>query len=326
MRSKTRRVKGRRAERRWGIVLAGGDGMRLKPLTRALYGDERPKQFCDLVNGRTLLHETLDRAALSIPVGRTLVSLNARHERWYSAVDRLCPNQCIVQPANRGTAPAVAHCVLSVAGKDDEAVVAILPSDHHYSDRELFTESLDAAFQCAAEHPQSVVLLGARADSPETDYGWIEPGKPAPGHEALFQVKAFREKPEEDAARALLESGALWNTFVMVGHARAFLDLFHAVTPELMCRLADAPLWEGATVRLPESCYAEIAPTDLSRRVLAAGSECLLVLRMGPMGWSDLGHPGRVAAVAASLERSGSPRVGAAPIRGEEHAARAGAR
>src|SRR3972149_8194713 len=91
---------------RWGLILAGGEGIRLRPLTQALYGDERPKQFCALLGRETLLERTRRRAALVIPPGRVLVSLTRGHERFWSPLLGGMPPPCaLVQPAGRGTAP-----------------------------------------------------------------------------------------------------------------------------------------------------------------------------------------------------------------------------
>ena len=166
-------------QKRWGVVLAGGDGVRLRPLTQVICGDERPKQFCPLFDGQTLLAQTLRRAEVAIPLEQVLVLLNGQHCQWYLGESALGRDQRIVQPGNRGTAPPVAHSLLSIAQIDEDAIAAVFPSDHHYSDEPLFAAALESAFVRAAEHPKSVVLLGARPDYPETEYGWIELGSPA---------------------------------------------------------------------------------------------------------------------------------------------------
>jgi len=285
---------------RWGVVLAGGDGTRLRSLVKLICGEERPKQFCPLFGGRTLLAQTLRRAELTIPREHLLISVVEHHSKWYLQETELRTDQLIVQPANRGTAPAVLHSVLSIAQIDENALVAILPSDHHYLDESLFAAALESAFISASDFPNAVVLLGARPDYPETEYGWIELGAPFPQH-ALLGVRAFREKPSLEIARELLlNRDSVWNTFVIVGRVKAFLEMFHAAIPELGAVLSTATLWMGREAHIEHSLYKKMPTIDLSKQVLSTETTRLLVSRMGDVGWSDLGDPGRVLATFPS--------------------------
>jgi len=283
---------------RWGVILAGGEGSRLKALASLIAGDERPKQFCPLLGTETQLGETLRRAGQSIPPEQVLVSLNGDQGKWFAAEPELCMDRCIVQPSNRGTAPPVAHCILSIFRRDPDATVVILPSDHYYSDQESFTKELETAFSCAALRPASIVLLGALPDRPETEYGWIELGPAEGEHKSLFTVRAFFEKPPPGTARQMFEQGSLWNTFVMVGSVRSFLAMFQRSAPQLMEVLRDAPPWNGAELKIPGSLYQRMPAMDLSRRILPSEVEHLLVLRMDSVSWNDLGTPERVVATA----------------------------
>jgi mannose-1-phosphate guanylyltransferase len=293
-------------QRRWGVILAGGDGVRLRPLTRLISGDDRPKQFCPIFGGRTLLGQTLQRSERTIAGEQLLVSLSGRHSKWYAQEERLLPSQRVVQPANKGTAPAILHSLVSLARLDAQALVAILPCDHHYSDEELFTSALECAFETAAERPESVVLLGAKPDYPEVEYGWIELGSPL-GHESsqLFHVRGFREKPTIDVARRLLKQGSVWNTFVMVGHVQAFLQMIQATLPDLLNVLASASLWAGLETHIERSLYDHVPSVSFSHRVLSAEPGRLVTFRLNALGWSDLGDPGR--AFLAACENGCEP-------------------
>jgi len=287
--------------RRWGVVLAGGDGTRLRSLVKFICGEERPKQFCPLFGGRTLLAQTLRRAELTIPREQLLVSAAEHHRKWYQQEDGIPTGQLIVQPANKGTAPAVLHSVLSIAQIDENAIVAILPSDHHYMDESLFANALESAFIRASEFPDSVVLLGAQPDYAEIEYGWIELGEPLRRQDDLFGVRAFREKPSLEIARKLLLSqDSVWNTFVMVGRAKAFLEMFRASLPELSTAFPTATLWKGGETHIEHGIYKRMPSTDLSKQVLSTETTRLMVLRLGDVGWCDLGDPGRVLATFAS--------------------------
>ena len=160
---------------RWGVILARGDGVRLRPLTRLIAGDDRPKQFCPLLNGCTLFYQTRLRVARGISSHRTLFVLNRKHEPFYSQEIGRSGLRTIAQPSNRGTLPAILWSALRVARVDPMASMALFPSDHYYADEARFMNGVEAAFDAAEANPESVVLLGARAYQPEISYGWIEP-------------------------------------------------------------------------------------------------------------------------------------------------------
>ena len=292
------------APHRWGIVLAGGDGVRLRELTEWVWGDHRPKQFCPLLGERTLLEETRHRAERSVPPEQILYSVTRTHEEYYlpSLADR--PSQTIVQPSNKGTAPAILSALLCIAHTDPNAMVVILPCDHYYSPENAFTATLESAFAIVEQRPRSVVLLGVEPKSPEVEYGWIEVGEMIRGHFELFHVEGFREKPPLPQAEALLKDGSLWNTFVMVGRVSAFLEMGRATVPALLQVLNS---WRvtmpNGESRIPDAVYNRIASTDFSRQVLSAATDRLLALRLTDVEWSDLGDPYRV--LVTLLEKNG---------------------
>ena len=291
---------------RWAVILAGGDGTRLRSLTRFICGDNRPKQFCPLFEGSTLLGDTVRRAERSIPTAQILFALTHTHRDFYVQELDGFQAQRIVQPANKGTAPPILFSALSIARMDEDALIAILPSDHYYSDEACFTAALESAFEIAANRPESVVLIGAQPSHPEVEYGWIELGAPV-GDESgeLCRVRGFFEKPSLEVAQALLSEDAAWNTFVMVGRASAFLEMVAQAIPDVLEAVRRARLWNGSETHIEESVYHQVASSDFSKQVLSVDAGRLLVLRVRDLGWSDLGHPERV--LAALEEGSSQP-------------------
>src|SRR5580658_564675 len=280
---------------RWAVVLAGGDGTRLQELTQRISGDSRPKQFCEFFGGKTLLDHTRERIVPLFDEQRTLFALARAHEPFYrDQLPEVDDWRKIVQPANRGTAVAMALCLQSIAQQDDEAMVAFFPSDHHYSNSAAFRDSVECGLGLMAEYPQSILVVGAEARYPEVEYGWIEPGRTLVEALAnpLLRVSRFWEKPTLRCAELLHRRGYMWNTFVTIGLAGAFLDLLRASVPEVTRSLESV----GSDHDL-DQLYGKIASIDFSRAVLAKLPERLVVLRDSASGWTDFGSPGRVTEV-----------------------------
>ena len=256
---------------RWGIVLAGDDDERLQEVTQWVSGDNRPKQFCRLLSGYTLLEETRHRAERTLPPEQILYSVTQAHEQYYLPCLAGQPGRRVVQPSNRGTAPAILSALVHIAQTDPNAIVAVLPCDHYFSSERAFMASVESAFQVAEQRSQPIVLLGVKPESPEADCGWIEIGEDIDGRSRLFRVDGFQEKPPLALAQSVLTSGCLWNTSIMVGHVHTFLEMARATVPSLLQVLQSMQITAlpDGEIRIPGSIYDRIAPTDLSRRVLA---------------------------------------------------------
>jgi mannose-1-phosphate guanylyltransferase len=277
----------------WAIVLAAGQGSRMTPVTHLLCGRPLPKQFVPLVSERTMLQETLDRMAPLIPARRTVVVVAEGHEELarVQLADR--PGvEIVAQPRDLGTGPGLLLPLTHVLARDPDATVAVFPSDHHFERAEPLRKALGLALTAAEEASAGVALLGARAEHPASDLGWIVPlGQTSAG---VGLVGRFVEKPPERTARALLASGALWNTMLMVGKAQAFWRLCRAHLPNqtqsFSLYLGRVQQPEAAAYR--EFLYRTIPPADFSRGVLekAAG---LAVVPLVDSGWFDCGTPER---------------------------------
>ena len=289
---------------RWGLILAGGEGVRLLPLTRSIVGDERPKQFCPVLGHETLLGQTRYRSALVIPRDQTLVVLTRSHEPYYAPLlADLPPTSTVVQPGNRGTAPAILYGLLRVARLGPTSSVAILPSDHYVADDDAFMAHVLAAFRAVEARPELVILLGIAPEGPEVEYGWIEPADQIIGTETavLYRIRRFWEKPSAKLAQTLLARGCLWNSFVMVGRVPALLALIRSTVPDLYAPF-DAVRPMLRTPREAEALrelYARLPSVNFSRQVLTTRRANLAVLPVRGVEWSDLGNPRRVLATAA---------------------------
>jgi mannose-1-phosphate guanylyltransferase len=281
---------------RWGIVLAGGEGVRLREFTQSMWGLDRPKQFCPLLGNGTLLEQTRERTERSISPEQILYSVTQAHERFYGPSLGRRASTRVVQPSNRGTAPAILSSLVQISRMDPNAVVVILPCDHYYFPESGFTTALDSAFKIAEEHPRSVLIMGIDAKRPEVEYGWIEVGARAGDSDGAHRVIGFCEKPPLAVAKKLLRQGALWNTFVMVGHVCSFLEMAWARAPRLLQAVESPEItWTSVNeVRIPDSVYERIAPADFSREILVPSAKRLLALRLRNVEWADIGKPDRL--------------------------------
>src|SRR3990172_2029010 len=153
--------------RLWAVVLAGGQGMRLRPLTRRIHGEARPKQFAAVLGARSLLRQTLDRAATAIPLARTVAVTVDEHAGYvmHEIEQGLMP-RVLEQPADRGTAAGVLLPVHWVSRQDPEAIVVVLPSDHFIDDAERFMAHVeDVAAAARAPPPRGGGPSGGRRGS-----------------------------------------------------------------------------------------------------------------------------------------------------------------
>ena len=295
-----------RAADAWAVVLAGGEGLRLRSVTRAIVGDDRPKQYVPLISGDSLLRQTLTRAAGLSPRERTVVVSQQDHAGWLAAelsahrgVTRL------LQPENRDTAAGVLLPVYWIAARDPEATVIVYPSDHFVLEGAAFLAHVAEVVTFVDRQRDGIILLGARATEPDTEYGWIEPGDAvgATASGPICRVARFREKPTPQAAAMCLAREWLWNTFVMVAKASTLVSVADVLLPGLHRRLTAVTPFLGTRREgwALKQAYESLPPHNFSETVLQAGLPFLSVSALPPLTWSDLGTPQRLFKLLQAL-------------------------
>ena len=274
------------------IILAAGEGTRVRSLTQTADGVFVPKQFSVSDGRRTMLQWTLSRATRLVPKERVVVVVAEAHRRWWREdLADLPQENIVVQPFNRGTAVGLLLPFLRVLQRDPDARIVVLPSDHHVGDEEALRRAIFEALEAVSFDKQRVVLLGALPEQPETDYGWIVPRGSL---DSIREVAAFVEKPGEEMARTLMDRGALLNTLILVAGGRSLLHLYTRHLPRVLGELLT---WRD-NARRPDielrDLYGNLATHDFSRDVLTHSCDDLSVLPIASCGWSDLGTPARL--------------------------------
>lgn len=281
----------------WAVVLAAGEGSRLRSLTTDSRGRSTPKQFCSLSGGPSLLQLALRRAARVAPKSRITTIVAEHHESWWRGeLAFTLDSNVVVQPSNRGTAIGALLPLLRILARDPEAHVVLLPSDHFFADEWALERALRAAMQEIDRRPERLVLLGMVPDEPDTGFGWIVPAAgDGPG---VQRVLRFVEKPPVAVATELMAQGGVWNSFILAAAGKTIVELFEQKLPEATARLQEALLPNPATGSTTEAVarlYEELGSFDFCRDVLEGLEDRLSVLPVPQCGWSDLGTPERVA-------------------------------
>jgi mannose-1-phosphate guanylyltransferase len=293
------------------VILAGGDGVRLSSYTREVYGYHLPKQFCPLFEGETLLEQTMRRVSILVPPAQTLTVLNRAHRKFYfPLLGGTAASNLLIQPENRGTAPAILYALLRLVEAGRTGPVAIFPSDHYVSDDAAFMCHVGTAVRAVNRSPQLTVLLGIAPDGPEAEYGWIEPGSPLAlpevGIAKISRIRRFLEKPSPDVARELYDRNYLWNSFVLIANPTTLLSLIARAIPELYgVFLGIQPFFGGPVEEeILQTIYPQLSSVDFSASVLVNFPSEFSVLPVNGVNWSDLGDRKRMVAAISNRGRT----------------------
>ncbi len=291
----------------WGIVLAGGEGERVRGFVREFLGTEVPKQFCAFWGRRTMVEHTLHRAERLIPSERLLVVATASHRQHvFSSLGIRPPGTVLFQPTGRDTCPGILLPLVHILHRDPNALVAVFPSDHFIQPGWRFMGAVEqAAEYLINKNAESVILLGVKPTDAETDYGWIEPGAPVDqdGRSFIKRINRFTEKPSRERADSLMAEGCLWNTMVLVARAESLLKLVRAVAPEQtayfsMIRAAIGTICESEVLN---QVYQMMPSMNFSSEILTRCPDKLLVLPVRKILWSDWGRRERILATLTQL-------------------------
>jgi mannose-1-phosphate guanylyltransferase len=293
----------------WALVLAAGEGSRLRALTTQPCGTAVPKQFCSLHGGRSLLEDALLRAGNLVDPARICTIVAQQHRQWWSespGLRALPAANLIVQPRNRGTGIGILYSLLHILAQDRHATVLLLPADHYVRDEQILDGAIREAADRVVRSGDHPVLLGVEPDDPDPELGYVLPGRRDP--HGGYAVARFIEKPDRELASEIIAAGALWNTFIIAARAQLLVDMFlpryAPVVMEMQIIVSRALRNESPAVGWPAivDMYQRLPQLDFSRDLLESQETSLCVVRVPACGWSDLGTPRRVADTLRRLQ------------------------
>lgn len=254
--------------KRAAVILAGGAGTRLRPLS----SDENPKQFLKLFDGKSLLQLTWARLARLLPPEAIFVSTNVQYaDKSREHLPDMPAGNVIAEPARRNTAPAIALCTFAIEQRLGPCTVAFLASDHYIGDEAEFVRVLDRAYAFAESH-DTLMTVGIHPDEPNTGYGYLRLGEQL--EDEVQRVDAFVEKPDLARAEEFLRAGNyIWNASMFLWRTDVFRRELTAAAPEI--------------ARVTESNYEEMPSISIDYALMEKAPHVATI--RGDFQWSDVG-------------------------------------
>jgi len=272
----------------YAVIMAGGGGTRLWPLSRK----HRPKQMLHLFGEKSLFQHAVDRLKPLFPLQRILIVTNEKHAReLQEQCPQLMADNFLLEPEQRGTAPAIGLAATFLENEAPGATMAVLTADHFIGNESKFRDYLASAYQLAQQ--DYLVTLGIHPTYAATQYGYIQQGKPVEFEDTLpaFQVDRFKEKPELPEAEQFLNAGAFtWNSGMFIWKVERILTEFGRQLPAMREKLsqvlADATKENGP--RVNQRAWMEIDAVTIDYGIME-NAERVAVIPVHDLQWNDVG-------------------------------------
>ncbi len=268
--------------------MAGGGGTRFWPWSR----ERRPKQVLPILSPRTMIRETVDRVQSLVPRERILIVTSRSQARQLRReVPWIPPENLLLEPAGRNTAPCLGLAAVHVQRTNPEAVMIVLPADHYIGAPKKFMRTLRRAAEFASRE-NYLITLGITPTGPETGYGYIQKGPVLGrvGETEVLRAKAFREKPSLQKAKAYLRRGDyLWNSGMFIWRVGVFLEALEKCLPRLHRDMQELKAYMGKQEerKVLEKVYAQCPSISVDYAVMEKAANVALI--EARFGWSDVG-------------------------------------
>ena len=293
----------------WTVALAGGEGVRLADYVTQRFGERIPKQYCRVIDDRSMLEHTLDRMNQLTPAARTLTVIGTDHNVWAQSQLIGRSDHVFCQPMSRDTGVALYVALAMVKRWHPNAVVTVVPTDHYVAPPDRYLECVTAARSVAANYRDMVVLLGIEPTEPDPELGYIVLGAPLTEVPDVRIVESFVEKPSVASAMELSRSGALWSTMVVSGSVSALWELGRTAKSQLfddLDSLVDIIGTEDEDDAI-DYIYRSCPSISFSRDICQRAPQRIAAMSIGNIEWSDFGKPERIEKVIA--RRKATSRV-----------------
>lgn len=283
----------RESNHNYAVVVAGGSGTRLWPMSRK----NLPKQIQKLISDKTLIEETVDRLSGLVPYENIYVSTTSNYaENIYEILPKIPRENIVIEPMARGTTAAFALFSETIYRRDPDATIISLASDHAVSEVDIFQQSLKGAYDFIESHHGSIALIGIKPTKPDTGLGYIKIDQVIQDDPLVYSVEKFVEKPSLNVAKKYVATGEyFWNAAYYCFKAKTLIDAYDEADPAILKNIRQY-LESGDSVDFEQ---VPIKPHEIE---LINANQFPLAVVSSAFTWSDIGNWGTLHDLLSEIE------------------------